>query len=588
MGLRRNKAKGQEEAQLVGIVAVKGMGGVGKTTLAKRVYDDPEVRAFFDHRVCWLLVSRNPHNRVCQLQQQLLGKLADVKVEITSPEEGLSLIRQCLGRAKVLICLDDVWADGHPSIVSKSLLGPGSCILQTTRDANTIELGGHRLDLDTLGPSDARQLFSFYAFRRRPLLEEYRPLVDRTLEACAGLPLALVVAGSAVAKMLEKGGVSRWKDFLTVTMADSPEGATVYNILQSSYDDLPTHEYKDAFILIAWMWPPTLSRMNQSSVGLRAVKVIKRNLGALLAGGQSKASIVLQELEDRSLLRVETGKDFPGGDQVAVHDLLVDVASRLARSTGRFNRRRVVLGRFNNSGSEHMSLLDSANSFQLQDNFFQLHVVRSLLVDSAFRGFSASPFRFWGSPCYNLCRLLCLRGCWNLRSLPETIGQLTNLRVLDLTYCPNLKTLPNSVGKLAGLVILDLSFCSSLEALPELGFMVELTSLALKSCRTLERLPDLWDSLVKLNTVDLSGCIRLGPLPDPMSNLRGLETLDISEIPSDIMWDKKKVKRLCRLKILVKDNRRLEWDEFNPSAFCQRHRFTGPQSHPAYMPPRPV
>jgi hypothetical protein len=549
------------------------------------VYDGPEVRAFFDHRVCWLLVSRNPHNRVCQLQQQLLAKLADVKVEITSPEEGRSLIRQRLGRAKVLVCLDDVWADGHSSVVSKHLLGPGSCILQTTRDANTIELGGHRLNLDTLGPSDARELFSFYAFRRRPLLEEYRPLVDQTLEVCAGL----VVAGSAVAKMLEKGGISRWKDFLTVTMADTPEGATVYDILQSSYDDLPTQEYKDAFILNAWMWPPTtaggfelrvrLSGMNHSSVGLRAVEVIKRNLGALLAGGQSKASIVLQKLEGRSLLRVERGKDFTAGDQVAVHDLLVDVASRLARSKGRFSRKSVA-GSFHNPESEHMSLLNSINLFQLEDNFFQVYMVRSLVVDSAFRGFSASPFRLWGSPCYNLCRLLCLRGCWELRSLPEPIGQLTNLRVLDLTYCPNLKTLPNSVGKLAGLVILDLSLCSSLKALPELGLMVELTSLALKSCRTLKRLPESWDSLIKLNTIDLSGCVRLGSLPESMSNLTGLETLDISEIPSDIKWDKKKVERLCRLKILVKDNSRLEWNESVPWAFCQRHGFTGPKSHP--------
>lgn len=568
MGLRGDGTQGQGGAQLVGIVAVKGMGGVGKTTLAKRVYDDPEVRAFFDHRVCWLAVNQNPHNRVCQLQQQLLAKLADVRVEISSPEEGRSLIRQSLGTAKVLICLDDVWADGQPSIVSRDLLGLGSCILQTTRDANTVELGGHRLDLDILGPSDSRQLFSFHAFRRHPLLEEYQILVDRTLHACAGLPLALVVAGSAVAKMLEKGGVSRWNDFLTVTMGNTPEGATVHNILRSSYDDLPSQEYKDAFVLVAWMWPPVLRDMIQSTVGLRAKEVVKRNLGALLSGGQAQASLVLQELEDRSLLRMETGEDVAAGDHVAVHDLLVDVAGRIARSKGRFSKSSVV-GSFLNPHSEHMSLLNSTNLFQLQDNLFQLHMVQSLLVDSAFRGFSASPFRLWGSPGHNLCRLLCLRGCWQLKTLPESLGRLSDLKVLDLTYCSNLKALPRSIGKLAGLVVLDLSFCHSLEVLPELGLMAELTVLALKSCKSLKRLPGSWDSLIKLKRVDLSNCV-------------SLEQWGISNAQTE---------RLSRLKILVTDNGHLERIQSNPPPeeeveqlrFQSPPRFLGP-----YVPPAPV
>lgn len=47
-------------AQEVGIVGVKGMGGVGKTTLAKKLHDEPDVRECFDGGVCWLEVGPQP------------------------------------------------------------------------------------------------------------------------------------------------------------------------------------------------------------------------------------------------------------------------------------------------------------------------------------------------------------------------------------------------------------------------------------------------------------------------------------------------------------------------------------------------
>jgi hypothetical protein len=162
MGIEATEAELQNlgRAQEVGIVAVKGMGGVGQTTLAKLVYDDPEVKGFFGGGVCWLVVKQKPSlERICQLQEEILSTLGNAShVKIRSPDIGRAQIWERLKEAKVRVCLDDVWAGMEAPVVCKEDLGPGSCILKTTRDANRIEPGGHQHDLDVLSPGAAEQL----------------------------------------------------------------------------------------------------------------------------------------------------------------------------------------------------------------------------------------------------------------------------------------------------------------------------------------------------------------------------------------------------------------------------------------------
>jgi hypothetical protein len=143
-------------SQEVGIVGVRGMGGVGKSTMVKKLHDEPDVREWFSGGVCWLEVGKEPSDdRIQDLQAQILKRLGNIDEDPGNPTRGRELIRQRLGAKKVLICLDNVWKNASfaTPIVQTGDLGAGSRILKTSRSEDAV--GGMIYDPDTLAKHDA-------------------------------------------------------------------------------------------------------------------------------------------------------------------------------------------------------------------------------------------------------------------------------------------------------------------------------------------------------------------------------------------------------------------------------------------------
>ncbi len=131
----------------------------------------------------------------------------------------------------------------------------------------------------------------------------------------------------------------------------------------------------------------------------------------------------------------------------------------------------------------------------------------------------------------NLKRLLSLNldDCNSLKELPESIGSLSNLEILDLTNCLNLEYLPDTIGNLYDLRVLKICgdyFKMRLKSIPKsIGNNTNLEVLNLKNCLNLEQLPDSLGNLPRLKTLDISFCKNLKKIPESIKKMELLEII---------------------------------------------------------------
>jgi hypothetical protein len=199
------KASGDTTSALAGIVGIKGMGGVGKTTLAKKLYDDTDVREWFKGGICWLEVGLQPSDdKVKDLQQQILKELCNLNQNPGNPTKGRALLKERLRGKKVLICLDNVWENAATAtaVVELEDVGAGSSILKTSRVEAAI--GGKIYDLDVLDEQVAWELFCWHAFGGEEPPHSLAYAAEQTAKRCAGLPLALKLVGKQVRSAKDK------------------------------------------------------------------------------------------------------------------------------------------------------------------------------------------------------------------------------------------------------------------------------------------------------------------------------------------------------------------------------------------------
>ncbi|XP_031255649.1 TMV resistance protein N-like [Pistacia vera] len=187
-------------------IGIWGAGGIGKTTLARAIFNKISENRHFESSYFFENIREESEKNkgLTGLQQQIICKiLGDKNANIGSP----STIRR-LGRVKVFIVLDDVTnlKQIESLIGDFKYLGLGSRIIITTRDKQVLEnchMDGI-YETKILSDDAALQLFSRHAFRQERPPKDFRKLAGRVLSYANGVPLALKVLGSFLFKRTKK------------------------------------------------------------------------------------------------------------------------------------------------------------------------------------------------------------------------------------------------------------------------------------------------------------------------------------------------------------------------------------------------
>jgi hypothetical protein len=195
------------------MVGIFGIGGIGKTTLAKAIYNS--IASQFESS-CFLENIRETSNQkgIIHLQNKLLSIiLGDSSLIVDNVDQGITLIKKRLHRIRILLVLDDVdHSDQLEKIVEKGdWFGLGSRIIITTRNKHL--LIKHQVctyEMKELSHYKAFQLFSWHAFNTQNPDDDYRRVTNDVVHYTGGLPLALTKLGS----ILKGRDIPYWKSKL--------------------------------------------------------------------------------------------------------------------------------------------------------------------------------------------------------------------------------------------------------------------------------------------------------------------------------------------------------------------------------------
>uniref|UniRef100_A0A0E0IZJ3 Uncharacterized protein n=1 Tax=Oryza nivara TaxID=4536 RepID=A0A0E0IZJ3_ORYNI len=493
------------------ILAIYGMGGIGKTTLAQLVFNDKQFKEYFP---AWVHVSQVFD--LDKIETSLITQLSKrapnmIDLDIVPPN------------LNIIIVLDDLWEnDGFKldNLKLKLKIGNGAkvIILVTTRD-KSIATRFSNVEPYKLEPLTndmcwkiIKQKSAFEGRYDREWLEHIGKDIARK---CGGVALA----AQSLGYILHSKRADEW---------ESVRDSNIWNESTSEDTSSPHHMLASLKLSYLRMKPCLKMCFGYCAIFPKGQRIVKDDLihqwicldfieTSKIYSSKQLGEIYVDELLGMSFL--QHSKWFAGVHQENVtlftmHDLVHDLASSVMVDE------ILVSSKQDNNGERYALLSDSTKPLHSFTKFpaklRALCFVDCAKTELHYDAFSGAKY----------LRVLDLSQCF-VQKLPDSISQLRQLRYLS---APGIQDtmIPDCITKLSKLVYLNLHGSARLRSLPvSIGEMDSLMHLDLSGCSGIRRVPQSFGKL-KLSYLDLSNCSSLKDVSEFLGNLTKLQYLNLS------------------------------------------------------------
>jgi disease resistance protein RPS2 len=446
------------------IIAIYGMGGVGKTTILQHIHNELLERRDVSHSVYWVTVSRDfSINRLQNLVATCLD--LDLSREDDNLRRAVKLSKELVKKEKWILILDDLWNSFELYVVGIPVNLKGCKLIMTTRSEKVCKHmnSQHKIKLKPLSERESWTLFMEKFGDDKALSPEVEQLAVDVARECAGLPLGIITVARSLRGVhdlhewrntLKKLRESKFKD-----MEDE-----VFRLLRFSYDQLDDLTLQQCLLYCA-LFPEDHIIERDDLINYLIDEGIMKGMRSSQAAFD-EGHTMLNKLENVCLLE-SAKKMFDGGRYVKMHDLIRDMAIQIQQEncqimvkagvqlkelpdaeewTENLVRVSLMCNQIEKIPSSHSPRCPNLSTLFLCDN----RLLR-FISDSFF-------MQLHGLKLLNLSRT-------SIQKLPDSISDLVTLTTLLLSHCYSLRDVP-SLRELRALKRLDL-FKTELENMPQ-------------------------------------------------------------------------------------------------------------------------